>query len=147
MLSLEKFFEISVCVWKSNQGTNRVCGCVHSYVCTCVSSHVTGNQSRKPPMFQTAPLLRVFPFFMFFLYLTLTTAKPLARISVQNKLLHLAIDPSKSCDWFPNTNVFNYPKLKSGEDNLWTGLYGQIPYLSISHQKRYPGLCQFIQNY
>lgn len=55
-------------------------------------------------------------------------AKPLVIISVQNKLLHLALDPSKSCDWFPSTNVFNYPKLKSGEDNLWTGLYGQIPY-------------------
>lgn len=33
-----------------------------------------------------------------FLYLILTTVKSLPRTSVQNKLLHLALDPSKSCD-------------------------------------------------
>lgn len=59
------FFEISVCIWKSNLSTNRVCGCVYSYICTCVSPLISDNQSRKLSLFQTVPLLRVFPFFIF----------------------------------------------------------------------------------
>lgn len=58
----KKFSEISVHIWKSNQGTNAMCVCAYSYIYTCVSSRITDCQSRKLSLFQMTPLLRVFSF-------------------------------------------------------------------------------------
>lgn len=57
-----KFFEeISLPIWKSNQGTNTACACVYSFICKCISPC---SQSRKLSLFQVAPSWRVFPFFI-----------------------------------------------------------------------------------